>query len=78
MITCPYFEFDNIKFEIFDAVVLSATLSHLYCVLTHFVCPGGAIFVCPVGFQKMSPKIFSVIKLLMCKPTKKLSANQRN
>jgi len=32
--TCPYFY--NLKFDIFDAVVLSATLSCLYCVLGDF------------------------------------------
>jgi len=34
MTTCPYF--NNLKFDIFDAVVLSATLSRLNYELTDF------------------------------------------
>jgi len=34
MTTWPYF--DNLKFDVFDAVFLSATLSHLDCVRVYF------------------------------------------
>jgi len=39
--TCPYF--DNLKSYIFDAVVLNATLSRLYCVLRDFHIPTGTL-----------------------------------